>query len=67
MQDPTVLPENIYNIGEIKVILYKLGSVKVFVNKDDPRDYRGINIKRIIITAIKYISANGKSLLPIII
>ena len=44
-----------------------LGSVKVFVAKDDPRDYRGAGIKWTMVTAIEYISANGRSLLPIII
>jgi hypothetical protein len=44
-----------------------LGSIKVLVSKDDPRDYKGAGVKRMIVTAIKYVSANGKSLLLIII
>ena len=61
------MPENVYNIDETGVMLCMLGSVKVLISKDDPRDYRGAGVKRTIVTAIKCISANGRSLLPIII
>jgi hypothetical protein len=44
-----------------------LGSIKVLVGKDNLRDYRGAGVKRIIVTAIKCISANSRSLLPLII
>jgi hypothetical protein len=47
--------------------LSKLGSVKVLVGKDNLRDYRGTGVKRTMETAIECISANGKSLLPLII
>ena len=43
------------------------GSVKVIIGKDDIRDYRGARIKRITVTAIECISANGEYLTPIII
>ena len=43
------------------------GSVKVLVGKDDTRDYRGARIKRTMVTAIECISADGRSLTPIII
>jgi hypothetical protein len=48
-------------------MLYMLGSLKVLVSKDDLRDYRGAAVKRTMVTAIEYISVNGRSLLPIII
>ena len=35
--------------------------------KDDPRDYRGAGVKRTMVTAIECVSANGRSLLPMII
>lgn len=38
-----------------------------FVSKDNRRDYRGARVKRTTVTAIKCISANGRSLLPMII
>jgi hypothetical protein len=44
-----------------------LGSIKVLLSKDDPRDYKGVGVKRTIVTAIECISANGRSLLLIII
>ncbi|KFX91857.1 hypothetical protein O988_07548, partial [Pseudogymnoascus sp. VKM F-3808] len=43
------------------------GSVKVLVRKDDSRGYRGAGVKRTMVTAIDCISANGRSLLPLII
>ena len=67
LRDPAVLPENVYNMDETGVILCMLGSVKVLVGKDDPRDYRGAGIKRTMVTVIECISANGRSLLPMII
>ena len=38
LQDPAILPENVYNMDETGVMLSMLGSVKVLVGKDDPRD-----------------------------
>ena len=62
-----ILLENVYNMDETGVMLCKLDSVKVLVCKDDLRDYRGTNIKRTMVTAIKCISADGRSLLSMII
>jgi hypothetical protein len=67
LQNAIILPENVYNMDETGVMLYKLGSVKVLVSKDDRRDYRGAHIKRTMVTAIECISADGRSLLPIVI
>jgi hypothetical protein len=67
LQDPAILPENVYNMDETRVMLCMLGSVKVLVGKDDPRDYRGAGVKRTMVTAIECISANGRSLLLMII
>jgi hypothetical protein len=61
LADPAILPENVYNIDETGVILCMLGSVKVLLSRDDPRDYRGTGVKRTMVTAIKYISANDRS------
>jgi hypothetical protein len=63
LNDPAILPENVYNIDETGVMLCMLGSIQVLVSKDDPRDYRGAGVKRIMVTAIECISANGRSLL----
>jgi hypothetical protein len=62
LQDPVILLENVYNIDETGVMLYILGSVKALISKDDLQDYRGVGVKRTIVTAIEYISANGRSL-----
>ena len=48
-------------------MLFILSFIKVLVNKDNSRDYKGAGVKRIIITAIEYISINGRSLLLMII
>jgi hypothetical protein len=44
-----------------------LGLVKVLIDKDDIRDYRGARVKRTIVTAIEYISTDSKYLNQIII
>ncbi|CAG8982160.1 hypothetical protein HYALB_00003595 [Hymenoscyphus albidus] len=67
LQDPAVLAENVYNMDETGVMLSMLGSVKVLVSKYDERDYRGARVKRTTVTAIEYISGNGRYLNPMII
>ena len=44
-----------------------LNSFKVLISKDDQRDYRGTGVKRTTVTAVEYISANGRSFLLMII
>lgn len=67
LQDPDVLPENVYNMDETGVMLSKLGSVKVLVGRDDLRDYRGAGEKRTVVTAVECISADSRVLLPLVI
>jgi hypothetical protein len=67
LEDPTVLPENTYNMDETGVMLSMLNSIKVLVRREDPRDYRGTIVKRKSITAIECISADGRVLSPMII
>ena len=67
VQDSAILRENVYNMDETGVMLSMLGSVKVLISKDDQRDYRGVGVKRTMVTAIECISADGRSLLPLII
>jgi hypothetical protein len=64
---PQILPENIYNMDETGVLLSVLNSLKVLVGKDELRDYRGVGVKRTLITAIECISADGRHLHPLII
>jgi hypothetical protein len=35
LQDPSILPENSYNMDETGVMLSMLGSVKVLIGRDD--------------------------------
>jgi hypothetical protein len=44
-----------------------LGSVKVLVGKDDLRGHGGTGVKRTLVTAIECISADGRSLSPLMI
>jgi hypothetical protein len=67
LQDPSTLPENSYNMDETGVMLSMLGSVKVLVGKDDIQAHRGASVKRTMVTAIECISADGRSLHPLII
>lgn len=67
LQDPAVPAENVYNIDETRVMLSMPGSVKVLIGKHDMRDYRGARVKRTTVTAIEYISSDGRYLNPMII
>jgi hypothetical protein len=67
LEDLVILLENVYNMDETGVMLCMLGSIKVLLSKDDLQDYRGVGVKRTIVTAIKCISANSRSLLLMII
>ena len=64
--DPEIRWENVYNMDEMGVMLSMLGSVKVLVGKDDLRGF-GAGVMRITVTAVECISADGRSLLPLII
>lgn len=67
LQDQTILRENVYSMDETRVMLSMLGSVKVLVGKDEPRGCREAGVKRTMVTAIECISADGRSLLPLVI
>lgn len=67
LRNPAILAENIYNIDKTGVILSILGSIKVLLGKNDIRTYREARIKRKVVTAIEYVSANSRYLNPIII
>ena len=67
VHDPAILPENCYNIDETGVMLSMLGSVKVLISKDDSRNYRSAGVKRTIVTAIECVSADDRSLLPLVV
>jgi hypothetical protein len=54
-------------MDETGVMLCMLGSVKVLVGKNDARNYRGAGVKRTMVTANECISADGRSLHPMII
>jgi hypothetical protein len=64
---PDVLAENVYNMDETGVLLGKLRSLKVLVGKNKLRNYRGASSKRILITAVEYISATGDCVRPLVI
>lgn len=48
------------------VMLSMLISVKVLIGRDNLRKYCGVSVKRTIITAIEYVSGNGRLLLLLI-
>ena len=54
-------------MDETGVMLRMLGSIKVLIGKDNRQDYRGASVKRTIVTTIGCISADGRSLFPMII
>jgi hypothetical protein len=67
LDNPLILTENIYNMDETGVLLSVLNPLKVLVNKSELRNYRGVGVKRTLITSIECISADGRFLHPLII
>ncbi|KAF2429979.1 hypothetical protein EJ08DRAFT_661192 [Tothia fuscella] len=49
-------------MDEIGVILSILSTVKVLFGKDDLRSYRGARVKRTVVTAVEYISADNSKI-----
>ena len=67
LSNPIIVPENVYNMDETGVLLSGLGSLKVLVSRQNLRNYRGAGVKRTLVTAIEFISADGRYLTPLII
>ena len=67
LEKADVLQENVYNMDETGVLLSVLRSSKYLVNAEMPKTHRGSETKRTLITAVECISANGRSLPPLII
>src|SRR5437762_2001425 len=66
LNDPAILRENVYNMDETGVLLSVFNSLKVLTGEDD-LSYKGAGVKWTLITAIECISADGRSLHPLII
>jgi hypothetical protein len=67
LQNPNILPEIVYNMDEIGIMLSMLNSVKVLVGKDNTQAYKGARVKRTMVTAVECISADGRCLDSMII
>jgi hypothetical protein len=67
LEHTAVLQENVYNMDETGVMLSVLGSLKVLVDRDELRATRPSCVQRTLITAVECISADGRSLHPLII
>jgi hypothetical protein len=67
LSDPAIVPENVYNMDEIDVLLSVLSSLKVLVSRNDLRNHRGAGVKRTLVTAIECVSADGRCIPPLII
>jgi hypothetical protein len=61
------MQENVYSMDETRVMLSKLGSVKVLVGQDDRRDYHSVRVERQMVSAVECISADGRYLKPMVI
>ena len=67
LRAPTILREKVYNTDETGILLSAPTSLNVLVGRDDLRNYRGAGVQRTLVTAIECISADGRSLAPLII
>lgn len=64
IEHPSILPANLYNMDETGVMLSMLGSVKVLVDKDDIRDYRGAGVRRQMMSVRHVISTRLEGTFP---
>ena len=67
LKDPKILADNVYNMDETGVLLSDPRSVKVLVDRHDLCGTRGVEVKRVLITAVECISAGGHWLPPLIV
>lgn len=67
LQNPAILPENIYNMDETGTRLSVPTSRKYVVGRHDTEDVTGPKVNRIQVTALECISMGGRSLNPLII
>lgn len=62
LHGPAIVPRNVYNMDKTGVMLSMRGSAQVLVSRDDPQKCRGARVKRVTVTAIECISADGRFL-----
>ncbi|KAM3413773.1 hypothetical protein BST61_g10457 [Cercospora zeina] len=67
LSEPGILQENVYNMDETGVMLDELDTVKVLIARGDKEQRRGRAVKRVMITAVECVSADGRCLPPLII
>ena len=67
LHDPAIVPGNVYNMDETGNLLSNLTSRKYVLHAADRRKYRGVTIKRQLVTTIECIPAAGEPLSPLII
>lgn len=67
LQDSSIVTKNVYNMNEIKIMLFMFDFVKVFMNKNNIRDYKNARIKRTTMIVIECINVNDKYLKSMII
>lgn len=61
-----VLQEKVYNMDEPGALLSDLTTMKVLVSRSDVQSRHGVGLRRIMITAVKCIPADGRFLPPLI-
>lgn len=67
LEETNILQDNVYNMDETGILLSALGSSKYLVSSDMEKAHRGTGARRTLITAVECISADGRSLPPIVI
>jgi hypothetical protein len=67
LRGPSIRVENVYNVDETGNLLNDPRSVKVIVDRHDRRTYKPARVQRTLVTSIECISADGRSLPPLII
>ncbi|EUC37375.1 hypothetical protein COCVIDRAFT_107668 [Bipolaris victoriae FI3] len=62
-----LVPNNVYTMDKTGNVLFTLSCIVVLVSKNNQQDYRGISIKRTMLSTIECVSASGEHSHPITI
>jgi hypothetical protein len=67
LHDPRILAQNVYNMDETGNLLSNPTSRRYVLHAADRRRYRGVTVKRQLVTTIECIPAEGEALSPLVI
>lgn len=62
LDNPSIVPKNVYNMDETRLLLSVLNSHRALVGSHDSRKHRAVSVNQSLVTAVKCILADGRRL-----